>query len=381
MPTHSITPSAEYEGDASIIATFDAVVSKAENTLRETFEQIHPAPASSIDWSAFTALGDKLIRIYRPDIAVHRITVRHPKEYNFQLAYADNGLVDAKYTIVCLGGIVNTAHRFDLLSTVLATHGVRVIAVDWPGRGFSGWLQEMEDYTLENEVDHIHELLESLDLQNVIMLGSSRGAMVTLRLTARKTERIRAVILNDTGPILPIARRKKRAGVLGRHFVFNEPSSLFYRLGAMQKNDGPTPESYRFHLSNVQTRFAENEGGRTYWHDLRPLLQYRVESQFGVEFCTEWAGLDCPALIVRGEESDVLTDQVMQVATELAPKQTGWLTVGKTGHTPTFAGGKIISAALDFIQNPENWLQKHHSLLEKDQPAWLFRGFNNPKSK
>ncbi len=359
-------------------------VAEAESFLRSSFgagfladgaagEGILLADGAPLDWASFAAIGTRLSAIYRGSARVDRVFIEHAKGYAFPLAFSEWGQRDAKNVVMCLGGIVNTSQRFDVLGGVFAQQGMRVISVDWPGRGASGWLREQEDYALEDEVDHIIRLIRALNLPPLVLVGSSRGAMVALRLAALAPDLLRAVVLNDTGPILPRARRQKRAAVLGRHYVFADPSDLFYRIGAMQKNDGPTPESFRYHLAHAQTHLVSHEQGRIYRHDIRPLLQYRAEAQQGIDFCTEFAEMPCSLLVIRGIESDVLTVPIESVARKLAPPHTGWVTVAATGHTPTCVGPRLLEVIHAFIDNPEAWFGLTEHVVESPQPGWLFR--------
>ena len=62
-------------------------------------------------------------------------------------------------TLVCVGGIANTAHRFDFLGADLAGR-FRVVALDWAGRGRSGWLPDVDDYGFDTYVDQLQALIE-----------------------------------------------------------------------------------------------------------------------------------------------------------------------------------------------------------------------------
>ncbi|MBI2367089.1 MAG: alpha/beta fold hydrolase, partial [Deltaproteobacteria bacterium] len=59
----------------------------------------------------------------------------------------------------------------------------RVIAMDKLGQGYTGNPKTDADYTMAATVQHAARLIETLGLQNVHVIGHSRGGYVVARLT------------------------------------------------------------------------------------------------------------------------------------------------------------------------------------------------------
>lgn len=291
---------------------------------------------------------------YRQPVALQPLVPpRLRRAYSVPVACTDWGPRDAP-VLVCCGGVANTAMRFAFLAADLARAGLRVVCMDWVGRGGSGWLADDSEYTRETYVEQLRQLLQRLGGQPVALLGSSLGGSVAMALAAREPARVSRLVLNDVGPHIPSARRVRRAEALARHYVFRSPAELQRRAGAAQKHDGPVDEEVRLFIAWHQTRWSDEEGGRIYRHDPRAMLAYRRDAGRSVEQWDDWAALRCPVLVLHGMASDALTP-----ATIARMRRTRAITVAHvpdTGHTPVLADrhqtalvGDWLAGALDGV--------------------------------
>ena len=79
----------------------------------------------------------------------------------------------------------------------------RVIAVDKIGQGFTDNPASDDDYTMASVVSHALRFLEVLDLGDCHIVGHSRGAYLTCRMTLEDPSRIKANIMVDTATLGP----------------------------------------------------------------------------------------------------------------------------------------------------------------------------------
>lgn len=283
---------------------------------------------------------------------------RHPPELQaraperFRKPYK----VDVRYLVwgrpglpllVCLGGVANVAHRFDELAFALQS-GIRVACPDWVGRGESGWLHCEGDYHLQTYIEQVRQFLDHLGHDPVTLLGSSMGGSVAIALAAELPRRVERLILNDTGPRFLPERRVRRAETLSRYYVFRSPHDIVRRIGAAQKNDGPVTPEMRIYSAYHQTEWCEREGGRIYRHDLRAMQAYRRDAAAGLDQWDQWSRIDCPVLLIHGEESDVL--DTATVERMLQKPQVSLFTVAATGHTPMLVDPGHIEAIRTWLQ-------------------------------
>lgn len=253
-------------------------------------------------------------------------------------------------TIVCAGGIANTAHRFDFLGADLVGR-FRTVALDWAGRGRSGWLPDVDDYGFPAYVQQLQALIEHLGVGPVTVIGSSIGGSAALCLAATRPDLVGAIVLNDSGAFMPWQRRQRRAMTVGRHYVFRRPADMFRRSGAAQKNDGPVEDAVLLHNSYHQTRWSEADGGRVYRHDLRALLAYRDMARQDLDLWAVWAQVACPVLMLHGLESDALTQETLDRMLEIRPFSC--IRIPATGHTPALSCANQLALIASWLDDAD----------------------------
>ena len=273
------------------------------------------------------------------------VPARFRKPYNARAAYTDWG--DPRHpTVVCCGGVANSAMRFNYLANDLSAD-FRVICMDWVGRGLSGWMADERDYSLGTYVEQLRQLIVHLDVGPVTVLGSSLGGSAAIELAARAPRLVDRLILNDIGPFIPKKRRKRRSDTLARYYVFREPADLLRRIGASQKNDGPISDDIRFNITFHQTRWSEEDRGRIYRHDVRALQAYRRDAQESLEQWRHWEKIRCPVLLIHGLLSDALLPHTIARMRRTRAFET--MHVPLTGHTPVLSDRNQTSFVLDWL--------------------------------
>ena len=95
----------------------------------------------------------------------------------------------------------------------------RVIAVDKIGQGYTDNPETDDAYTMARVVQHALSFLEVLDLENCNIVGHSRGAYLTCRMTLEDPTRIKSNIMVDTSTLGPGQGRN--------HIVFRDTPMPF----------------------------------------------------------------------------------------------------------------------------------------------------------
>lgn len=270
---------------------------------------------------------------YHHPVSLQKCALRFRKAYPVKVAYTDWGDT-ANPTVLCCGGVANTAMRFNYLASDLEPH-FRVVCMDWLGRGRSGWMSDERDYSLATYVEQLRQMIEHLDCGPVILLGSSLGGSAAIELAARYPKLVSRMILNDIGPYMPKKRRKRRSQTLARHYVFRDPADLLRKIGASQKNDGPISDDIRFNVTFHQTKWSDEEGGRVYRHDVRALQAYRADAQEALDQWTLWRKVRCPVLLIHGMLSDALLPPTIKRMQQ--NHNVTVMHVPDTGHTPVLS--------------------------------------------
>lgn len=331
------------------------------------------------NWDEYMALAKRIVGRFHDRFDLRHFEYLHPvrlqkcglrfrKPYPVKVTYTDWG-DPAGPIVVCCGGVANTAMRFNYLAADLASH-FRVVCFDWVGRGRSGWMADERDYSLGTYVEQLRQMIDHLGGGPVIVLGSSLGGSAAIELAARYPRMVSKLILNDIGPWIPKARRKRRSQTLARHYVFRDPGDLLRKIGASQKNDGPISDDIRFNVTFHQTRWSEEEHGRVYRHDVRALQAYRADAQTSLDQWSLWKKVRAPVLLIHGMLSDALlpaTIQRMQGNTKVTVMH-----VPDTGHTPVLSDRNhnyFIHEWLYGRCESREWTVLHAHLRDEPEPA------------
>lgn len=127
------------------------------------------------------------------------------------LWYEDTG---AGLPLLCLSGLTRTTRDFDPVAPHLK--GVRMIRMDYRGRGKSDWAA-WETYDPAVEMADALALLDHLGLDRVAVMGTSRGGLIGMMMAASHKDRLLGLAMNDMGAVVSGAGLKAIRGYLGRH--------------------------------------------------------------------------------------------------------------------------------------------------------------------
>src|SRR5699024_8561674 len=100
------------------------------------------------------------------------------------LYYEDHGDGPA---VLCLAGLTRNSRDFDLLAPHLPD--IRLIRMDYRGRGQSDHDPDHGNYNVMREAQDVVELLDHLELERVVTLGTSRGGLIAMALAATHRDR------------------------------------------------------------------------------------------------------------------------------------------------------------------------------------------------
>jgi pimeloyl-ACP methyl ester carboxylesterase len=110
----------------------------------------------------------------------------------------------AEPAVVLLHGLPGTAQDFDAVAALLP--GRHTIAIDRPGFGFSSGGY----HPLDEQLMTIRQLIESLGLRRVVLVGHSYGGTLALAYAERRPQDVRGLVLVDA------AAAGQRSGFLDR---------------------------------------------------------------------------------------------------------------------------------------------------------------------
>lgn len=214
--------------------------------------------------------------------------------------------------VLCLPGLTRNRRDFDEL---VAARGDRhrMICLTFRGRGNSDRDPEMLNYNPAVEARDVVELLDHLGVPRVVVVGTSRGGLVSMVLAAAVRDRLAGVLLNDIGPELApdgLAQIMTYLGVVPRARTHAEAAqALAVRMGA--EFPGVTEEKW---LDCARRWFDEGDGGLALNYDarLRDMMQMALDQDPPADLWPlfdAFAGL--PLAVLRGANSRLLSRETL----------------------------------------------------------------------
>ena len=248
---------------------------------------------------------------------------------------------DSPVIVFLHGGALN-AHTWDLVCTALRTE-YRCIALDQRGHGDSDWSEHM-DYSREAHCRDIATFVDALWLGGVILVGQSLGGLNAMTFAARNPSLVSALVLVDVGPELR-ADGARRITEFVAQSTEPRPFEDFVQ-SAVAFNPRRDPRLLRRSLLHNLKETAD--GLWTWKYDTRPFLDGARRERTLDDLRMVWAdvhAIACPTLVVRGGESDVMTEeQAARFAAELEYGR--WTTVSGAGHNVQGDNPCGLSAAI-----------------------------------
>ena len=217
-----------------------------------------------------------------------------------KLAYSDEG---AGLPLLCLAGLTRTMADFDYMRPHVS--GVRLIRMDYRGRGASEWTGPAS-YTVLQEAQDALALLDHLGVSRAAVLGTSRGGLIGMLLAVLAKDRLIGLCLNDIGPVIERKGLERIFDYVGRNPFVKTHAELAARLpGAMP---GFVVSADRW-LAEARLHYTEGPEGLRITYD--PALRESFLAGFEGPAVDAWPLFDAlaglPVALIRGANSDLLS--------------------------------------------------------------------------
>jgi pimeloyl-ACP methyl ester carboxylesterase len=248
--------------------------------------------------------------------------------------------------ILCLSGLTRTGADFDYVAPHLAAH--RLIRMDYRGRGQSDFDPNWQNYSLPVECRDVLELLDHLGLDQVAILGTSRGGLNAMGLAMAAKDRLLGVALNDVGPELDPKGIDFIMGYLGR----NPAAKTHVEAAAAMARAFPefqdVPEA-RW-LAEVERHYIQTDSGLKITYD--PHLRDAVAAAADQAAPDLWPYFDAlkglPLAAIRGANSTLLSRETLQEMQARRPDMIAVEVPGR-GHVPFLDEPEALAALQDWI--------------------------------
>ena len=254
---------------------------------------------------------------------------KHVTVNGVRLRYLDWG-TEGKMPLVCLHGHTGQAHIWDEFAEVMAPH-YHVLAVDQRGHGDS----ERADtgYARDRFVEDLAAFVDSLGLSRFVLSGLSMGGWHSLLYTAEHPERVERIIIVDIGPEPSPDAAADRATrpPTPMEFPSLDAAIQWMRAGNPWASDARLRK-------DAEDKMKQRDDGKWTWKADSSLFNVQLPDMTDPGLIGRyWKAVEtipCPILEVRGTESDLVSDDVIQRMIKQG-KQFSSVDVVGAGHVVT----------------------------------------------
>jgi len=271
-----------------------------------------------------------------------------------KLHLLDAGPREARGTpVVCLPGLARTNEDFRELIGALAfdTAGPRrVIALSSRGRGRSDRDPNPENYSVPVELNDVLTALAATGIGRAIFVGTSRGGILTMALSAAKPQAIAGAVLNDIGPVIELCGLMRIQSYVGKLPKPKDWDDAVRILKTVMEAEFPA-FSARDWDRYVRLTWQESEHGITARTD--PAISHNLRELDPAKPAPPiWQLFDglkhVPLLVFRGEHSDLLSRETVAEMKARHPQMQA-IEVPGVGHPPVLWDERTIGPVREFV--------------------------------
>jgi pimeloyl-ACP methyl ester carboxylesterase len=290
-------------------------------------------------------------------------------EGSHRMAYWQWGQPDSPHVVLCVHGLTRQGRDFDALAQALCAQaaqrpgGIRVVCPDVVGRGESDWLKDPMGYQVPAYAADMLGLLAHLHVQSPITaldwVGTSMGGLIGMVICGQPglplPAPVRRLVLNDVGPTLQWQAIARIGAYLGAAGHFNSVQEAADAMWVISESFGPHTPAQWLALSRPMVRPVSAAA------DSKFRLHYDPAIAVPFKLATEelaqqdekmlwqlYENITAATLVVRGAQSDLLSQETAHAMTQRGPKARLVAFEG-VGHAPTLIAQDQLAAVTDFL--------------------------------
>jgi pimeloyl-ACP methyl ester carboxylesterase len=264
-----------------------------------------------------------------------------------------------RWPVVCLPGLTRNARDFHELALHLSRRAARrVVAFDYRGRGQSAYDPEPSHYNVGVEAGDILAGLAALGIEEAGFIGTSRGGLIIHVLGATRPAVLKAIVLNDIGPVA------EAPGLAHIRSYLERAQRPKTRNEAVSAQRGAHGDDF--------SALTEADWGRMVWALYRETNQ-GLMPDFDPKLLDTLAGLDLtrplpdlwpqfealaaiPMLAIRGANSKLLSAETLEQMRKRHP-DIETITVEGQGHAPFLETGSLPVSIAAFLDRAEQQIR------------------------
>lgn len=281
------------------------------------------------------------------------------QKYNDYWFQSDDGLTlyardyqhhSPQATILCIPGLTRNSADFSHLCEHLADQ-FRVVAVELRGRGRSEYDPNPRNYHPGVYVQDMVALLDSLQLESVVLIGTSLGGLISMFLTAMQSNRITAVVINDIGPeVNQDGLDRIKSYVCNPSPVSNWEEAIS-KTREVHGREFPnfSDADWALFTNNLFRENSEGQPELNYDPAISVLLEQNQDDVVPPDLWPAFNAMGpVPLLLLRGELSDILARECVAKMQRIKPDMQ-FTEVANCGHAPLLTESESLQSINTFL--------------------------------
>lgn len=256
------------------------------------------------------------------------------------------GLEAGRPTLLCLPGIARNSKDFALFAERHQADGWRVLCPDYRGRGRSDYDPKPANYDPAHYLDDVRHLLAVTNTHHVVIVGTSLGGLLGLGLAVVAPMSVCGLVMNDIGPDIETGGMSRTLAYIGNDRRFDSLDDVVADIRKVLNMPNLTEEEW-YIVADGSVRADDDGKLRLDW-DTKIVEPMKAQRSLPDLWALFRAIRKIPVLALRGEVSDILSDETFQKMKIGMPMLTG-IEVPKAGHCPTLQEPTAIRAIDDFL--------------------------------
>ncbi|MBQ74957.1 MAG: alpha/beta hydrolase [Gammaproteobacteria bacterium] len=257
---------------------------------------------------------------------------------------------NAELTLLCLPGLTRNSADFDDLALALQGQ-YRVISVDQRGRGNSEWDREIANYQPARYTQDMYTLIDKLSLDNIVLVGTSLGGLMSMMMVALRSDIFRGVVINDIGPVVSQAGLDRIKGYVGKSKPVDSWEDAVEQAAAV--NGVAFPNYQEADWTKIVHRMYEEDADGHLVLRYDPAIAEPMDNDQDNAVPPDLWPLfdlmkDIPLLTFRGELTDILS---LDCANEMKRRRPDMnlVEVASVGHAPMLDEPEVMPVLSTFL--------------------------------
>jgi pimeloyl-ACP methyl ester carboxylesterase len=265
-----------------------------------------------------------------------------------RMAYVEWGDPRNRDVLICVHGLTRSGRDFDELARALCGQ-FRVVCPDLAGRGDSDRLADPLLYGVPQYLADMVTLIARLDCEALSWVGTSLGGLVGMALAAQSGNPVKKLVLNDAGPVVSRVSLQRIAAYVGVAPGFASLEKAEEYVRTISAPFGPHSDAQWRFLTEAWVRRQPDGSWRPHYDPrMAAAFSAGMPQEGDLELWPLYDAIRCPTLVLRGEQSDLLSRETTGAMARRGPRAQV-IEIRGVGHAPTLMHAEQIALVRDFL--------------------------------